>query len=48
MPIVEDAACSWMRAEFSLSISDVFWIMFDVVVLSAVIWSRTSCWLPSA
>ena len=48
MPIVDDAACSWIAAELSLSISEVRWIIPDVVVLSAVIWSSTSFWLPSA
>ena len=47
-PMVEDAACSWICAEFSFSISEVRWIISDVVVFSAVIWSSTSFWLPSA
>ena len=36
-PMVEEAACSWICAEFSFSISEVRWIISDVVVFSAVI-----------
>ena len=43
-----DAACSWIRTELSRSISLVRSIIPEVVVFSAVIWSRTSFWLPSA
>ena len=48
IPMVDDAACSWIAAELSLSISEVRSIIPEVVVLSAAIWSRTSFWLPSA
>src|SRR3954468_9805883 len=48
IPMLDDAAWSWMAAELSRSISEVRWIIPDVVLLSAVIWSRTSFWLPSA
>lgn len=47
-PIVEDAACSWIATELSRSISEVRWIMSEVVALSAVIWSSTRRWLLSA
>ena len=47
-PTVADAACCWICTEFSRSISLVRWIIPLVVVLSAVIWSSTSFWLPSA
>ena len=37
-----------MLADWSASIFEVEAIMFDVVVLSAVIWSSTSFWFASA
>ena len=46
--MVADAACCWIAAELSRSISEVRWIRSEVVVFSAVIWSSTSFWLPSA
>ena len=48
IPIVDDAACLLISADCSASISDVDSIRFDVVVFSAVIWSRTSFWFASA
>ena len=46
--MVEEAACSWIFAEFSFSISEVRWIICEVVVFSAVIWSSTSFWFVRA
>src|SRR6476620_2352303 len=46
-PIVAEAACSWILTELSRSISDVDWMRLLVVVLRAVIWSRTIFWFPS-
>ena len=48
MPIVDDAACSLIATLWVASSFDVDSIMFDVVVLSAVIWSSTSRWFASA
>jgi len=36
-PMVAEAACSWICAEFSFNISEVRWIIVEVVVFSAVI-----------
>ena len=47
-PIVVDAACLLMSTLWVASSCDVDSMSFDVVVLSAVIWSRTSFWFASA
>src|SRR5678816_4709801 len=46
--IVALAAWSWMRPVCWRSIEEVDWIKLPVVVLRAVIWSRTRRWLARA
>ena len=46
--MVAEAACCWIGRGVVRIISEVRWIRSEVVVLSAVIWSSTSFWLPRA